>query len=77
MSVVIILILASLGVAVAFLGSFIWAVGRGQYEDTLTPAMRVLHDDASAKNHLTKTGEQPAPFPVLNQTPGRDKRENQ
>jgi cbb3-type cytochrome oxidase maturation protein len=45
MSVVVILILASLGVAVAFLGAFIWAVRSDQYEDTMTPAMRVLAED--------------------------------
>lgn len=45
MSVVIILILASLGVALLFLGAFIWSVRSGQYEDTLTPSLRVLVDD--------------------------------
>ena len=49
MSVIIILILASLGVAAAFLGGFIWAVRSGQYEDTLTPSMRVLADEPKAK----------------------------
>ena len=49
MSVVIILILASLGVALLFLGIFIWSVRSGQYEDTLTPAMRVLAEDAPEK----------------------------
>jgi cbb3-type cytochrome oxidase maturation protein len=45
MNIVTILILASLGVALAFLGFFIWAVRNGQYEATLTPSMRVLADD--------------------------------
>ena len=45
MSVIIILILASLAVALTFLGAFIWAVRSGQYEDTCTPAMRVLAED--------------------------------
>jgi len=50
MSVIIILILASLAVALTFLGGFIWAVRSGQYEDTCTPAMRVLTEDpAGAK----------------------------
>jgi cbb3-type cytochrome oxidase maturation protein len=48
MAVIVILILASLGVAVLFLMGFIWAVRSGQYEDTCTPAMRILGDDASA-----------------------------
>lgn len=45
MSVVIILILASLGVALLFLGAFIWSVRSGQYEDTFTPSLRVLADE--------------------------------
>jgi cbb3-type cytochrome oxidase maturation protein len=46
MSVIVILILASLLVATGFLVAFIWAVRSGQYEDTSTPALRVLADDA-------------------------------
>jgi cbb3-type cytochrome oxidase maturation protein len=49
MSVVVILILASLAVAVAFLGGFIWAVRNGQFEDTTTPSMRVLAEDDFAQ----------------------------
>ena len=45
MSVLIILILASLGVALTFLAGFIWAVRSGQFEDTCTPSMRILTDD--------------------------------
>jgi cbb3-type cytochrome oxidase maturation protein len=47
MSVLVILILASLVVALLFLGGFIWAVRSGQYDDTCTPSMRVLADDAT------------------------------
>jgi cbb3-type cytochrome oxidase maturation protein len=49
MSVILILILASLGVAVAFLAGFIWAVRSGQYEDTCTPALRVLGEEPADK----------------------------
>jgi cbb3-type cytochrome oxidase maturation protein len=45
MSVIVILILASLSLALAFLGGFIWAVRSGQYEDTFTPSMRVLAEE--------------------------------
>ncbi len=45
MSVILILLLASLGVALVFLAGFIWAVKSGQYEDTSTPSMRVLAED--------------------------------
>ncbi len=49
MSVIVILILISLTVALLFLAGFIWAVKSGQFEDTCTPAMRILTDDAPAK----------------------------
>ena len=47
MSVVIILIVASLAVALLFLAGFVWAVRSGQYEDTLTPSLRVLAEDSN------------------------------
>ena len=50
MSVILILILASLAVALAFLGAFVWAVRAGQYEDTCTPAMRILGEDEAASS---------------------------
>jgi cbb3-type cytochrome oxidase maturation protein len=49
MSVILILILASLAVAVAFLVGFLWAVKSGQFEDTCTPAMRILSEDEAPK----------------------------
>jgi len=49
MSVILILILASLAVALAFLAGFIWAVKSGQFEDTCTPAMRILSEDEASK----------------------------
>jgi len=67
MSVVIILILASLAVALLFLAGFIWSVCSGQYEDTLTPSMRMLLDEpvaVKASNPLPETGRQAAPLPV-------------
>jgi cbb3-type cytochrome oxidase maturation protein len=45
MSVLILLIFASLAVATAFLLGFIWAVTSGQYEDTCTPSLRLLLDE--------------------------------
>ena len=46
MSVIFLLIPLSIVIAACFLGAFIWAVRTGQYEDTLTPSMRVLLDDS-------------------------------
>lgn len=45
MSVILILIGASLIVASGFLIAFIWSVRNGQYEDKFTPSLRVLFDD--------------------------------
>ena len=55
MSVIIVLILASLTVGLIFLGAFIWSVRSGQYEDTLTPALRMLADEPKNKISETKT----------------------
>lgn len=45
MAVILILILASLGLAGAFLLGFLWAVRSGQFEDGRTPALRILTED--------------------------------
>jgi cbb3-type cytochrome oxidase maturation protein len=57
MSVVIILIVASLAVALLFLAGFVWAVRSGQYEDTLTPSLRVLAEDPAQtkQNPISET----------------------
>ena len=57
MSVILILILASLAVALAFLAGFIWAVRAGQFENTCTPAMRILSEDETRKPALPDTME--------------------
>lgn len=45
MKVIFILVLISMVVAGAFLWLFIWASKSGQYDDTVTPSMRMLFDD--------------------------------
>jgi cbb3-type cytochrome oxidase maturation protein len=45
MSVLVLLIVASLAMAGFFLAAFIWAVRTGQYEDTCTPSMRPLFEE--------------------------------
>lgn len=45
MSVIILLLIASIGVAGLFLGAFIWSVKTGQYDDEETPSVRMLFDD--------------------------------
>ncbi len=60
MSVILILILASLAVALAFLVGFIWAVKAGQFEDTTTPAMRILGEDEPGKQTVSQNAKQQA-----------------
>lgn len=45
MSVIFILISASLLIAIAFLVAFIWSVKSGQFDDDYTPSIRMLFDD--------------------------------
>ena len=49
MIVILLLIPLSIVIAAGFLAAFIWAVRSGQYEDTCTPAMRVLLEEAKPK----------------------------
>ncbi len=76
MSVIVILILASLVMALLFLGGFIWAVRSGQFDDTFTPSMRVLTDEPRRSAHAgvgvaggdrnqSRAGENAAPRPAL------------
>ncbi len=45
MNVILILIPVSLVFAGSFLAAFIWSVRTGQFEDTDTPAMRILAEE--------------------------------
>jgi cbb3-type cytochrome oxidase maturation protein len=48
--VIIVLIGASLLVAIGFLIAFLWAVKSGQYDDKFTPSVRILFDDNNKEN---------------------------
>lgn len=50
MSIIYLLITISLVVALGFFYAFIRAVKSGQYEDSYTPSVRMLFDDAPPKN---------------------------
>lgn len=67
MSVILILILASLAMALIFLGAFVWSVRSGQFEDMTTPSMRVLLDEPSNKQKIREAGANTAPSPVARQ----------
>lgn len=54
MSVIIILLIASISVAALFLAAFIWNIKTKQYEDEYSPPNRILFDDAP----LTKDASQ-------------------
>ena len=45
MSVIIILIIIGGAVATGFLVAFLWAVRSGQYDDTVSPSVRILFDE--------------------------------
>lgn len=45
MSVIIILIIVSIFVAGGFLAAFLWAVRSGQFDDTYSPAVRILFEE--------------------------------
>ena len=54
MSAIFILIGASVIVASGFLIAFIWAVRQGQYDDTVTPSLRILPDDTGTDSPKRK-----------------------
>ncbi|NJN24565.1 MAG: cbb3-type cytochrome oxidase assembly protein CcoS [Cyclobacteriaceae bacterium] len=53
MSVIIILIIISILVALFFLAVFFWAVRSGQFDDTVSPSIRMLFDE---KRHKKTNG---------------------
>jgi cbb3-type cytochrome oxidase maturation protein len=59
MNVVVILLIASLALALLFLGGFIWAVRSGQYDDTCTPSMRVLAEDEPDLKPISPSNHKP------------------
>ena len=51
MSVIIILLLASISIAGIFLLAFLWNVKSGQYDDEMSPPIRMLFDDELTTNN--------------------------
>ena len=45
MSVVFVLTPVAIVLALAGLAAFVWAARKGQYDDTWSPAVRMLHDE--------------------------------
>ncbi len=55
MSVIILLIIIGGVVASGFLAAFLWAVRSGQYDDTVSPSVRILYDDKKKKKNKKKS----------------------
>lgn len=54
MSVIIVLLIASVSVAALFLFAFLWSVKTGQFEDDASPASRILFDDKPGSDTKTQ-----------------------
>ncbi len=52
MSIILFLAVAAITVAGGFLGAFIWATKDGQFDDTSTPAIRMLFDNPTKKTEM-------------------------
>jgi len=57
MSVIVVLIGFSLIVASGFLVAFLWAVKSGQYDDDVSPSIRILYDNEEIKSEQTNTNQ--------------------
>ena len=53
MSVIVVLIGFSIVVAAGFLIAFLWAVKSGQYDDDISPSIRILFDNEEKKSEQT------------------------
>ena len=52
MDALIVLILVSMVVAGSFLAAFLWAVKKGQYEDSFSPSIRILFEEKNEDNDV-------------------------
>ena len=59
MSVIVLLIAAGGVVAAGFLGAFAWAVTSGQFDDTVTPALRVLEREPEPASNAPEQSASP------------------
>jgi cbb3-type cytochrome oxidase maturation protein len=55
MSVIYILLSISIAVAVVFFIAFVYAVKKGQFDDSYTPSVRMLFEDELVKEHTKPT----------------------
>ena len=52
MDALIVLIVVSMLVAGLFLVAFLWAVKKGQYEDSFSPSIRILFEEKSEESDV-------------------------
>jgi cbb3-type cytochrome oxidase maturation protein len=57
MSVIVVLIGFSIIVAIGFLLAFLWAVRSGQYDDDVSPSIRILYDNDEEKSKQSNTNK--------------------
>ena len=57
MDIIIILIGISLSIATGFLGVFLWNLRSGQYDDTETPAIRILFENNNSTPKALKKNQ--------------------
>ncbi|MTB51831.1 cbb3-type cytochrome oxidase assembly protein CcoS [Lewinella sp. W8] len=57
MKVILLLIGLSLVVALIFLAAFFWAVDDGQYEDEVTPSIRMLFDESPSTSSKSSSND--------------------
>jgi len=57
MSVIVVLIGFSIVVAAGFLVAFLWAVRSGQYDDDVSPSIRILYDNDEIKSEQTNINQ--------------------
>ena len=58
MNIIFLTLGVSIAIALLFLGFFIWAARRGQYDDLKTPGYRMLLDDYDVdKKNMNKSEE--------------------
>ena len=54
MEIIVVLLPLALGLGLVFLGFFLWAVKKGQYDDVETPKYRMLLEDTASQKARKK-----------------------
>ncbi|MEQ8359831.1 MAG: cbb3-type cytochrome oxidase assembly protein CcoS [Cytophagales bacterium] len=52
MEIIFLMIAISILMALIFLGAFLWSVKTGQFDDEVTPSIRILFDDNDSEQKL-------------------------